>query len=74
MKELGGFLLNQTKIDLTVVGPEDPLTNGIVDQFEKRSLLIFGPNQESAHLEGSKAYDKESDGTFQCSYRSVYGI
>lgn len=58
MKELADFA-QSNKIDLTVVGPEDPLTNGIVDQFEKRSLLIFGPNQESAHLEGSKAYAKK---------------
>lgn len=47
------------KIDLTVVGPEDPLTDGIVDLFEKRSLPIFGPNQDSARLEGSKAYAKK---------------
>ncbi len=58
LKELADFD-QSNKIDLTVVGPEDPLTNGIVDQFEKRSLLIFGPNQESAHLEGSKAYAKK---------------
>ena len=58
LKELADFA-QLHKINLTVVGPEDPLTNGIVDQFEKRSLLIFGPNQESAHLEGSKAYAKK---------------
>jgi phosphoribosylamine--glycine ligase (EC 6.3.4.13) len=40
MKELADFA-QSNKIDLTVVGPEDPLTNGIVDQFEKRSLLIL---------------------------------
>lgn len=47
------------KIDLTVVGPELPLTLGIVDLFEKRGLKIFGPNRGAARLEGSKAFAKE---------------
>ncbi len=47
------------KIDLTVVGPEDPLTQGIVDLFESRSLLIFGSNKKAAEIEGSKAFAKE---------------
>ncbi len=47
------------KIDLTVVGPELPLTLGISDLFEKRGLKIFGPNREAARLEGSKAFAKE---------------
>jgi phosphoribosylamine--glycine ligase len=47
------------KVDLTVVGPELPLTLGIVDLFEQRGLRIFGPNREAAQLEGSKAFAKE---------------
>jgi phosphoribosylamine--glycine ligase len=47
------------KIDLTVVGPEVPLTLGIVDEFEKRSLKIFGPNKNAAELEGSKVFAKQ---------------
>jgi phosphoribosylamine--glycine ligase len=47
------------KIDLTVVGPELPLTLGIVDLFEQRGLRIFGPNRQAARLEGSKAFAKE---------------
>ncbi|NWF91468.1 MAG: phosphoribosylamine--glycine ligase [Syntrophaceae bacterium] len=47
------------KIDLTVVGPEEPLTKGIVDLFESRGLCIFGSNQKAAELEGSKAFAKE---------------
>ena len=47
------------KIDLTVVGPELPLTLGIADLFESRSLRIFGPNKAAAQLEGSKAFAKE---------------
>ena len=46
-------------IDLTVVGPELPLTLGIVDEFEKRNLKIFGPNRAAAIIEGSKAFAKE---------------
>ena len=47
------------KIDLTVVGPEDPLTQGIVDLFESKGLFIFGANRKAAEIEGSKAFAKE---------------
>lgn len=47
------------KIDLTIVGPEDPLTNGIVDRFEEEGLRIFGPNAAAAELEGSKVFSKD---------------
>jgi phosphoribosylamine--glycine ligase len=47
------------KIDLTVVGPEDPLTQGIVDLFESKGLFIFGANKKAAEIEGSKAFAKE---------------
>ena len=47
------------KMDLTVVGPEDPLTKGIVDLFESKGLSIFGPSGKAAQLEGSKAFAKE---------------
>lgn len=46
-------------IDLTVVGPELPLTLGIVDEFQRRGLRIFGPSQVAAEIEGSKAFSKE---------------
>lgn len=46
-------------IDLTVVGPEEPLTRGIVDLFESKGMSIFGANQKAAQLEGSKAFAKE---------------
>ncbi len=46
-------------IDLTVVGPELPLSLGVVDEFEERGLLIFGPRQAAARLESSKAFAKE---------------
>lgn len=46
-------------IDLTVVGPEQPLTEGIVDRFEREGLKIFGPSRAAARLEGSKVFAKE---------------
>ena len=45
-------------IDLTMVGPELPLTLGVVDEFEARGLRIFGANQHAAILEGSKVFAK----------------
>jgi phosphoribosylamine--glycine ligase len=47
------------KIDLTVVGPEAPLTLGIVEDFRARGLRIFGPSRKAAEIEGSKAFTKE---------------
>lgn len=46
-------------IDLTIVGPEQPLAEGIVDLFEMNDLKIFGPTQRAAELEWSKAFAKE---------------
>ena len=48
------------KIDLTVVGPEDPLTQGIVDLFESKGLFIFGANRKAAEIERSKTFAKET--------------
>ncbi len=47
------------RIDLTVVGPEQPLAAGIVDMFEERGLRIFGPTKRAAELEWSKTFAKE---------------
>ncbi|MBN4076380.1 phosphoribosylamine--glycine ligase [Gemmatimonas aurantiaca] len=49
----------RNNIDLTVVGPEAPLAAGIVDEFNKRNLKIFGPTKAAMRLESSKAYAKE---------------
>lgn len=46
-------------IDLTVVGPEVPLTEGIVDLFQANGLQVFGPRQSAAQIEGSKAFSKD---------------
>lgn len=48
----------RTTVDLTVVGPEDPLAAGIVDEFERAGLRIFGPSRAAAQLEASKAFAK----------------
>jgi len=65
------------EVDLTVVGPELPLTLGIVDEFESRGLRIFGANQQAAILEGSKVFAKRlmkkykiPTGFFQTFYRA----
>jgi len=47
------------KIDLTVVGPEAPLALGIVDEFDKYGLRIFGPSKQAAQLEASKVFAKQ---------------
>jgi phosphoribosylamine--glycine ligase len=49
----------EKKIDLTVVGPEDPLVFGIVDKFTRAGFKIFGPNKRAAQLEGSKSFAKQ---------------
>jgi phosphoribosylamine---glycine ligase len=48
----------QKQIDLTIVGPEAPLVDGIVDHFAAAGLTIFGPSRAAAQLEGSKAFAK----------------
>jgi phosphoribosylamine---glycine ligase len=60
-KDIASLLGIASKLapDLTIVGPELPLTLGVVDEFQKRGLRIFGPSQRAAQLEGSKAFSKE---------------
>ena len=55
--ELAEFAKNNN-IDLTIVGPELPLSKGIVDLFKKHNLKIFGPSQQAAQLESSKDFAK----------------
>ena len=57
LNALSEFALNN-KIDLTVVGMDDPLCAGIVDVFEAKGLRVFGPKKNAAILEGSKAFSK----------------
>ncbi len=52
-------LAKRERIDLTIVGPEQPLVAGVVDRFCKAGLRIFGPTAAAARLEGSKAFAKD---------------
>lgn len=56
-EELADFAI-KNNIELTIVGPEAPLTDGIVDIFKSKNLVIFGPSKDAARLEGSKVYMK----------------
>src|SRR5258708_1275757 len=49
----------EKKVDLTVVGPDDPLALGIVDVFSSKGLKIFGPTKAAAQIEASKVFAKE---------------
>ncbi len=51
--------VEERSVDLTIVGPEDPLNDGIVDAFREKELRIFGPTGKAAAIEGSKAFAKE---------------
>ncbi|HKO04254.1 MAG TPA: hypothetical protein VJW51_05880, partial [Candidatus Acidoferrales bacterium] len=61
MKDVAGLaaLGEGLRPDLTLVGPELPLVNGIADEFARRGLRVVGPSKEAAQLEGSKAFAKE---------------
>ena len=57
-KSIKNFCLNN-KIELLIVGPEQPLVDGIVDYFDNTNIKIFGPNKLSSKLEGSKIFTKK---------------
>ena len=51
--------VRENKIDLTVIGPEVPLCNGLADDLEAAGFMAFGPTKQAATLEGSKAFSKD---------------
>jgi phosphoribosylamine--glycine ligase len=51
--------VKENAIDLIVVGPEDPLVNGVYDYFTERGVAVIGPSKQAAQLEGSKAFSKK---------------
>jgi phosphoribosylamine--glycine ligase len=51
-------LAQRESVDLTIIGPEQPLVDGVVDRFEVQGLRCFGPKSDAARLEGSKSYTK----------------
>lgn len=52
-------MLTRFKIGLVVVGPEQPLVDGIKNDFTKIGVPVFGPSKQAAQLEGSKAFSKD---------------
>ncbi|MBN2364989.1 MAG: phosphoribosylamine--glycine ligase [Calditrichaeota bacterium] len=57
-KNLIAEFIREKKIDLTVVGPEQPLVEGLVDFLEKENMTVFGPGSDAARIEGSKVFAK----------------
>jgi len=59
--DISGLLkfAKEKQIDLTVVGPEAPLVEGVVDKFKEAGLKVFGPSKDASQLEGSKVFTKE---------------
>ena len=51
--------INRNNIDIIIIGPEEPLVNGIVDFLEKNKIKVFGPNKLASKLEGSKIFTKD---------------
>ena len=63
-EDIGDFekiykIIKKRNIDIVIVGPEQPLTDGIADYLKKRSIRVFGPNKFASQLEGSKAFMKD---------------
>jgi phosphoribosylamine---glycine ligase len=58
IEKLADFAIKE-QIDLTFVGPEEPLSIGIVNYFKEQGLAVYGPSKEAARIEGSKAFAKE---------------
>lgn len=57
-EEIGEFAIDNA-IDLVVIGPDDPLSEGIVDHLEAKKIPVFGPRQNAAILESSKVFSKD---------------
>lgn len=69
-----GDLAERLGADLTVVGPEQPLVDGIADEFDRRKLKIIGPSKKCAQLEGSKIFAKEFLSRHAIPTASTYGV
>ena len=52
-------IIKNYKIDVVVIGPEEPLVKGLVNYLNKKKVKVFGPNKYAAKLEGSKAFMKK---------------
>jgi phosphoribosylamine--glycine ligase len=69
-----GDLAERLRADLTIVGPEQPLVDGIADEFDRRKLKIIGPSKKCAQLEGSKIFAKEFLNRHAIPTASTYGV
>lgn len=67
-------LAEKLQVDLTVVGPEQPLVDGIADEFDRRQLRILGPSRKCAQLEGSKVFAKEFLDRHNIPTARLYGV
>jgi phosphoribosylamine--glycine ligase len=67
-------LASKLEADLTIVGPELPLVLGVANEFAKRGLLLLGPTQKAAQLEGSKIFAKQFMERHKIPTSGVYGI
>jgi phosphoribosylamine---glycine ligase len=67
-------LASKLGAELTIVGPELPLANGIADEFATRGLALLGPSQKAAQLEGSKVFAKKFMERFRIPTAAAYGI
>ena len=76
LKDVGAAadLAKRLGVDLTVVGPEMPLTLGIADEFERRGLRLLGPIEKAAQLEGSKVFAKRFMQQHDIPTADVYGV
>jgi len=76
LKDLKGAADLATKLgaELTIVGPEGPLAQGIADEFAKRGLALLGASQKAAQLEGSKVFAKKFMERYKIPTAAAYGI
>ncbi len=70
IQALADFAIHKN-IDLTIVGPEQPLVAGITDVFEDKGLKIFGPKRKAAEIEGSKIFCQAIHGPTQNPHSSL---
>ena len=59
LKNLKDFIIKNEKLIFVIIGPEQPLVDGIVDYLEKFNIKVFGPNKKASQLEGSKIFTKK---------------
>src|ERR1700731_3932314 len=69
-----GDLAQKLGADLTVVGPEQPLVDGIAEEFDRRKLKIIGPSKKCAQLEGSKIFAKDFLNRHAIPTAATYGV